>query len=429
MRWTAALLAAGTLAQGCADDVPAEHDEDAMDSSGGGDDRAEGGPPVEQIVIPMRPVESNELHGGVPAIVETAEGPRLTMDAFTTLALGDRYPSEFTATLSASRRATCGPIEGPVTLTRLTSVEDGPGSDAVTVALDGSAAISFTTHSPGRHVLVGEGTVTLTEDACGHPAGTTLPFDLGLTTVVIPANAARIKQPCSSGDSGSVEVAPSSHVSSLAFSRWFSPTLVDETGESVVVDNADPDAQVTVRMYGTFDAGHASPASLSEWITPSRVGVVDIVPDFGEPTVVDVVELSRVTAVSIEFQLAGFAAGPLTLENGAVYGEDGWARVGNRVAPMVQELRTDQGVLCSGPSPGWFSLDTMTPDVCKIVDLGSSLRSTGPYLLHGDQIGHAARLEKAGVCSLAVRAPGLSASIALPTLEATFRDPSGLHEG
>lgn len=429
-------MAAGTLAHGCADDAPSHdapeaHDGDAMGSSDGDDGRIDGGPPVEEIVIPMRPVEANELHGGVPEIVETAEGPRLTMDAFTTLALGDRYPSEFTATLSASRRATCGPIEGPVTLTQLTSAEDGPGSDAdaVTVALDGSAAISFTTHSPGRHVLVGEGTITLTEEACGHPAGTTLPFDLALTTIVIPASAARIKQPCSPGDLGNVEVAPSSHGSSVAFSRWFSPTLVDETGESVVVDNADPDAQVTVRMYGTFDAGHASPASLSEWVTPSRVGVVDIVPDFGEQTVVDVVELSRVTAVSIEFQLAGFAAGPLTLHNGVVYGEGGWGRVANRVAPMVQELRTDRGVLCSSPSPGWFVLDTMTPDVCKIVDLGSSSRSTGPYLLDGDQIGHAARLEKAGVCSLAVRAPGLSASIALPTLEATFRDPSGLREG
>lgn len=395
-------------------------------------------PPVEQIVIPMQPVQSAELHGGVPEVIETATGPRLTMDARVNLAQGDGYPSDFTATFASPLWANCGRLKGPVTLTQLTGVGDAPGSDepAVSVALDGSDAIAFSAHSPGHRVLVGEGTVALTDDVCGLSAGTTLPFDLELTVTVIAANAARIQLPCDSEGSGNIEVAPASHSSALSWSGWFSPTLVDETGTSIVVDNAERDAQVTVRLYGMFDPAHASPRRLSEWITPSRTGAVDIVPAFGDTTTVDVVPLSRITSVGIEFQLAGVAGGATTLESGEVYGDKGWARTGNRVAPMVQELRTDRGALCSAPSPTWLSLDTLTPEVCEIVDLlppavppavppEESLES---FLLFGDRIGHAARLKQAGTCSLVVRAPELPASVSLPSLDASFGDPSGLLE-
>ena len=133
-------------------------------------------------------------------------------------------------------------------------------------------------------------------------------------------------------------------------------------------------------------------------------------------------------AAELQFQLAGTASGPVVLGGGERYGDGGWGRAANRIAPMVQEMSTDEGPLCSAPSSTWFELRSQTPEVCEIVELPATVEGDS-YTLYGSRTGQAARLLRAGTCSLVLDAPGFAAEAGFPrSFSAEFADPTGLHE-
>lgn len=381
-------------------------------------DRTDGLPPVEHIEIPMRPRDEMELYG-VPEIVETESGARMELAARIDLAVGPGYPEALELTLPDAWWATCGSGVGALELETLTG-GDGPVTaerlDARTIRLEASES--------GVAAFVGRGKLELEMDACELQAGTVLELELSLSVVAHDAVDGRIAMPCASDEAPAL--APGSTPTGL----WFSAELLDAYGEPYVAANADPDAQLGVELHGEFDADHASPTSLRTWIAPSRSGRVEIVPSLGDPVEVDVVQPERIVAAPVEFQLAGTASGPLTLVDGERYGDEGWGRAANRVAPMlVEPARTDAGPLCSDPLPAWFQLESLTPSVCTVVDLPVSLDKGDGYTLFGARLGQAARLERAGTCSLELHAPGFAAAAGFPrSLTADFADPAGLHE-
>lgn len=381
-------------------------------------DRTDGLPPVEHIEIPMRPRDELTLYG-LPEIVETDSGPRMELAARIDLAVGPGYPEAIELMLPDAWWATCGSGVGPLELDTLSGGE-GPviadRLDAQTIRLEAKES--------GASAFIGRGKVELEEDACELQAGTVLELDLSLSVVAHDAVDGRIAMPCVSEEPASV--APGSRPSG----PWFSAELLDAYGKPYSAANADADAQLGVELHGEFDADHASPASLRTWIAPSRSGRVEIVPALGDPVVVDVVESERIVAAPVEFQLAGAASGSITLVDGERYGDEGWGRVANRIAPMlVEPARTDMGPLCSDPFPGWFRLESLTPSVCTVVDLPVGGDKGDGYLLYGARLGQAARLERAGTCTLELHAPGFAAAAGFPrTFTADFADPAGLHE-
>lgn len=198
--------------------------------------------------------------------------------------------------------------------------------------------------------------------------------------------------------------------------------MLDESGERFFADNADSDAQATVRMRGAFDAAHAEPASLSQWIAPSTPGIVEIEPAGGDPVAVDAVDASRITDATLEFQTAGAGAGPPTVEDGQSY--TGWARAANHLAPMIMALWVGDTALCSAPDRQWFDLQTTTPNTCSILGLPGQGRG---YLLYGNRTGQAAHLDQDGLCGLTVNAPMFDPAAQFPrTFAATFDNVESL---
>lgn len=386
---------------------------DAGQSTGDGD-RTEGMPAVTEIVIPMRPRTGGVL--GVTPVLKDIDGPRLHFDSSLTLAVGEGFEEQYTASVAPQWWGTCGSGSGEI---RLDSLETTSGEITGTL-LDGATIELSNFAEPGVAQLVSRGEVTLDEASCGYPAGTVVAVNLSLSVTSKSVATTRIERPCA----GPVVIAPASTRAASLFDRWFSVSLVDEAGETFFVDNAESDAQATVRLRGQFDAAHAEPTSLSVWIAPSTPGWVEIEPEGGEPLAVDVVDASRITDADLEFQIAGAAAGPLTVVDGQSY--TGWARAANRLAPMVMQLWVGEQALCSEPDPRWFDLQTTTPTTCSIVDLPSVDDSDG-YQLYGNRIGQAAHLDRDGVCGLTVDAPGVDAAAQFPrTFAATFDNVESL---
>ena len=394
------------------------------DISGAGTDdgdRTDGLPPVEHIEIPMRPRHEMELLG-VPEIVDTESGPRMELGVGIDLAVGPGYPDVLEVKLPEAWWATCGSGVGALELEELESISGGQGP--VTAERIDARAIRLEVKGSGTEAFVGRGKLELEMDACELEAGTVLELELTLSVVAHDAVDGRIAMPCASDQPAAI--APGS----VPSGQWFSAELLDAYGEPYVAANADRDAQLGVELHGAFDVDHASPTSLRTWIAPSREGRVDIVPALGAPLAVDVVEPGRIVAAPVEFQLAGTASGPLTLAEGERYGDEGWGRAANRIAPMlVEPARTDAGPLCSDPHPDWFRLESLTPAVCTVVDLPVDPGKGDGYTLFGARLGQAARLERAGTCTLELRAPGLDPGAGFPrSLSADFADPMGLHE-
>lgn len=399
-----------------------EHTSDAGPGAGAGTDedgdRTDGLPPVDYIEIPMRPRDELELYG-LPEIVEADSGPRMEFGARIDLAVGPGYPEAIELTLPDAWWATCGSGVGPLELDTL-SGDEGP----VTAERLDARTIRLEARGSGATAFVGRGKLKLEMDACQLQAGTVLELELSLSVAAHDAVDGRIAMPCGSGEPASV--APGSRPSE----QWFSAELLDADGEPYIAANAEADAQLGVELHGEFDADHASPESLRTWIAPSRSGRVEIVPALGEPIAVDVVEPGRIVAAPVEFQLAGAAAGPLTLADGGRYGDEGWLRLANRIAPMlVEPAQTNTGPLCSDPFAGWFRLESLTPSVCTVVDLPVAPDEGDGYTLFGARLGQAARLERAGTCTLELHAPGFASTAGFPrTFTADFADPAGLHE-
>jgi hypothetical protein len=294
--------------------------------------------------------------------------------------------------------------DAPIILEEITA-----GSDVASVELvDG--ALHIVAGTPGRVDLQGRGTATFEADGCDQTVGTVLPVELTLTVLVRPADDAIIETPC--GDDP-ILVAPAASASQNSWPQWFSVRLRDDQGP-YFADNADGDAQVTVRLHGAFEAGHATPESLAQWLTQPEPGTVQIVPELGEPVEVQVVDSASVTA-EISYRLVSVAGGGLGVVDGGSYGP-GFARTGNRLAPIVQRMRVGDAIVCSTPDHRWFELTSATPETCEIIDRDDFGQ------LPSDDIGRVAHLLRDGTCRVKLVGPGTR----VETLEATFVNVEGL---
>jgi hypothetical protein len=160
----------------------------------------------------------------------------------------------------------------------------------------------------------------------------------------------------------------------------------------------------------------------------STKGPIEFVPALGAPLVIEVVDAWQISGAEIQFQLAGMASGPVLLEDGLVYGEDGWRRVANRIAPMVQNTFVGTDPLCSPPPTDRFELTSLTPEVCAVVPLPSEeIGKKGE--LYGDSLGQGATLLQDGTCSLTLSLPGFAQGAGLTnSLAVTFQNTAELHD-
>jgi hypothetical protein len=371
----------------------------------------------------MRPRSEGAI-GGLLEITEGVDGFVARLETSLQLARGPGYPSTFTATLE-NVWSMCGtPAEMEIRLTDVSN--DG---DAASISLAGNV-LQVEVHRAGSTAVTATGTVSLTNDGCllQDP----LPFELSLGVHIFDAQDARIVPPILRDGSRCPTVPPAMAPSSRSTNGvgWFVARLVDPEGEDYVAANAEDNAQVAMSLHGSFEAGHASPTDLSSWIAPSLPGQVQIVPAFGEPLLVEVVEPSAIVGATVEFQVGGTKVGQAPLMDGGTYPDERWGGAVNLVAPMIQGLETRNGPLCTGASEAWFVLETETPSICALEPVSRSEEGhvTGAVFV-GDPTGAGVRLERDGLCSLRLHAPDFTAQAGFPlTWNATFLDVDELSD-
>ncbi len=376
-------------------------DSDGSDGSGGSES---------EIVIPMRPRDHGELYA-VPEIIAAAGGEVVRFDTRVVLAIGEGYPPQFTASLPRSWFGPCGSADAPLTVEEI-----GGANEVVAAELIGGELVLTPGDGPGTTTLIGTGEARFEADGCGQTQGSILPLELSLTVQVIVADDAVIESPCGSEPT---LVAPSTASDGQLHEPWFTARLRDE-GEPVVIDNAERQAQLTVRLRGRFDGDASEPASLEEWVTPSEPQLVEIAGDHGAALRVDVVDPSRVTAADVQFQIAGFGGGPLELTSGGSYGPN-WARVANRLAPTIHSMSIGSASVCSRPGPDWFELTTRTPANCELTELDDGTN----FLFFGHTTGIAARLRGDGACELELQGPG---AVGRQRFSGQFTNVDGLND-
>jgi hypothetical protein len=153
-------------------------------------------------------------------------------------------------------------------------------------------------------------------------------------------------------------------------------------------------------------------------------GVVVIEPSVGPPLEIEVVAPSRITEMSIRFDLAGYGGGGIVdLQSGEVYGETGFGRTSNLLAPTTTDLLgVDGDAVCVYPHPSWFVLETVTPDTCSV----SAEEIDNPEFT-GAPLGSAARVIADGLCELTLSAPLFNGGAGLGAqLAATFQNTDQL---
>ncbi len=206
--------------------------------------------------------------------------------------------------------------------------------------------------------------------------------------------------------------------------------LLDEAGSEVLVANAAPDAQVAVHVRGAaLRPADAPPQSLARWSFPLVPGRVELRPAFGDPAFIEVVDAGQITKWDVSFELAGAAGVPRTLRREMIYGEAGWGRAANRIAPVVSATYVGSDPLCSPAAMGWFAFESLTPDVCELVPLLPA--ESGTYVLYEGAftVGKAAKLSKDGTCTLRLSAPGFAAGAGFSSsLSAGFQNVHLLRE-
>lgn len=419
----------GLLAAGCAhdsgaetaDEAAAETDAEASSGAfgetGASSDRTDGQPPVERIEIPLVP-RTQVVLGGVPQ----AEGEEIWVSQTARLIADDAYPATVEYVLPDWMYGPCGDVALAAPLGEL-EVE----GDAVTAQLTGEG-ISLTINGAGDARVVSRSRALVGENNCSLPTNAEVPLQIALSVRVEPLGSARVETPCP----GELpQIATSAGPKRFGFPSWFSVRLLDGDGEPFDADNAELDAQASVELLGLFDAQHASPGSLSEWLPPSRPGAVEIVPVVGDPLLVEVVDASSIVAADVSFQVPGVAAGSWPLEDGGTY--SAWGRSGRRVVPTIDSLMTAAGPLCSAPDSAWFEVSSESPQICEVVPFQSfvfgSTDSDGLFLLDADSVGRALRPLEDGTCTLTLRADGFLAEAGLPIeFAATLQNVDGMIE-
>lgn len=368
---------------------------------------------VDEIVIPVQPRSELPILG-TATLLGSGEQAQVSMQAELVLAVGEGYPDALTAFVPEwSLVADCGYVLGQTVL------HDATGStDAIAARIE-EGGLALSVHDAGQTVLSIAGEVVANGlGGCPVADGQRVPLTLALSVRVVRPAGTRFERAEACGDAP--KLAPSS-VPEIAM------VLLDEHGQPFEAANALPEGQAAVRLRGAFEAARSDyvPPTLGSWTT-TVVGEVELVPAVGDPLLVEVVDASAITRADIEFQLAGSLADPTVLQDDTTYGADGWLDGTNRLAPMVRRIEADGVPLCSAPSEEWFALESLTPQVCEVLD--NDFAKLSPLLL-GHRTGTVARLVQDGTCSLVLHARDLPANVGRTwTLDAEFLRVDELYE-
>ncbi len=387
------------------------------------------------ISVPMRPRSEGTLQSLMGAFdapklseIVTVEGqPRIVVAMSVALAVGEGYPTTFTATLDSRQLAGCGALSGTIALG-----EYQGATGAISPELSNDARIKLTVLDVGRSEFVMRGTMTITEATSCIPLGEQ-PLELRLSVNAFKPTGAGFRVPSACSLAGTKRMAPARRMSDFdghVSSDWTSMFRVfplDQDGKPTLAWNAEASAQVSVRLGGP-PSGSAAPkatATLDDVTFPNTPGPVTFTPAFGEPLTVHVVAPAEIDRLDVPFLLAGSAGTPLVLEDGARYDQSAYGRRLNRIAPMVPGAYVGSERLCSAPAESWFEWRSSSVRVCTTLPLESDY--SGKFTFNGMSIGRAARLLTDGICTLTLRAPELLGGFE-KTISADFRDVALLRD-
>jgi hypothetical protein len=375
----------GLVHVGCAAHTQLKREEEAVDET------------FEQT-IPLEPIDAHPFNPsafGKPS----DDGSELFFKGAVDYALGDGYPTVITQTMTGKRWTACSsPLGGRY---RALSVDNG-SSESATGKLDEQGNLVLTLHSEGTATLTikGEYEVSAEGPECGFaPSSTVATSDVMVVQVRRPKQLAVQFSDCY--DEPVVRVATNVRVV---------PGFALVDGKDVVFQpsNANPrhPATLTIRsteplepVQLTAPDGPASEGTVN-LLTPETAGLLELEAPFGSPTVVEVVEAKRVTT-EVEFGIEVKVWAPL--ENGDEVAID-WAR-------PIQVLTVDEAVdgtkLCSPLDEAWFTLESLTPEVCAI----EQQPNLSPFADH--RLQQAALLHASGTCSLRLSAPEFEGGLGL----------------
>lgn len=328
------------------------------------------------------------------------------------LAFGPGYPSKFTAQLEDSVLAACGGFPAKIELTEAIS-----NTRAVSATVRGDASIELQLNYETETEIVAKGSITaLQENFC--VAQGTHAFELRLAVKIFTPTGAEFVVPQSCRAASVKRVAPGGRMRDqddymhYEYAPMFRVLPLDASGTPVTVRNAQPGAQMAVRIEAEDSlVSGATLASLDEFVFPNTPGRVTFTPEIGEPLVVEVVDPVQVDRIDMPFLLAGTSRVAVPIVNGEIYDTRSDFKLGDLIAPMAVGTYVGDDALCSAPAPAWFEWESETPEVCSPAPFAPNEweRST----LRGMNIGRGARLLEHGTCALNLRAPALNGGAGL----------------
>ena len=195
------------------------------------------------------------------------------------------------------------------------------------------------------------------------------------------------------------EARPNTAVVTSRLARAPQILLVDEAGNTFIPRNAESGHSAALKVSAPVGTSLEDQAlGIAGLRLGERAGDVVIRASFGEPHIVEVIGVERLTGWTPEFQVGAVAGTPVVLESNEAYALRG--RASNRVVPMMKDLLMMDGQrVCADLSPSWFSFETLTPETC-VIDREPPIES---LVLFGDYFGHAAKLIADGACRLVLR--------------------------
>ncbi len=125
-------------------------------------------------------------------------------------------------------------------------------------------------------------------------------------------------------------------------------------------------------------------------------------PTIGDALDIEVIDVADVSTLAVSFQVAGMAAGPLRLEDGASYGP-AWGRKARFIFAVLDRVEVDSTLLASDVPPEWFSLTTSPAEHCAPRDV-----ECPGCIVYGQAVADPIYAIADGDCTLELQAPGAS---------------------
>ncbi len=346
--------------------------------------------------IPLEPIHEHRFNpSAVGKLSEDATG--LWFEGTVDYAFGDGYPSSVSQTMSGDRWTNCSSkLRGHY---EALSVEGDSAAVQAKLDASGKLVVRMVAEGSASLTVAGEYEVSADGPECGFEPGSRVPV-----TDVVEIHARRPTQlsvgfqDCYQADV--LRVAPNVRVL-----PEFS--LVDATGKKFQPRNANPrhPADLTVRSKEPLEKVQLTapygPSSQGAVIltTPQADSFVELQAPFGEATILEVVGPSRVTT-DVEFGIELKIWEPVEHGDGVTMH---WAKA---IQVRTREEAVDGTMFCSALSDEWFTLESLTPEVCSIAPAKTTQQD--PH-----RLGELATVHQSGECSLRLSAPELDGGVGL----------------